>query len=78
MGWLSLNEVKLRQQITRCMRFATLTQIAPLRSANFRYPPTVRRNAVPKKDKKDGREKLKTEKFRNKYRLSCAWQTIPD
>jgi len=33
---------------------------------------------VPKKSKKEGRENLKTEKFRNKYRLSRAWQTIPD
>ena len=33
--------------------------------ANFTYPQNVIRNAVPKKDKKDGRENLKTEKVFN-------------
>ena len=32
---------------------------------NFTYPQNVIRNAVPKKDKKDGRENLKTEKVFN-------------
>ena len=32
---------------------------------NFTYPRNVIRNAVPKKDKKDGRENLKTEKVFN-------------
>jgi len=33
--------------------------------ANFTYPQNVIRNAVPKKDKKDVRENLKTEKVFN-------------
>ena len=33
--------------------------------ANFTYPQNIIRNAVPKKDKKDGRENLKTEKVFN-------------
>jgi len=32
---------------------------------NFFYPQNVIRNAVPKKDKKDGRENLKTEEVFN-------------
>ena len=34
-------------------------------SVNFIYPKNVIRNAVPKKDKNDGRENLKTEKVFN-------------
>ena len=33
-----------------------------LPSVNFTYPQNIIRNAVPKKDKKEGRENLKTEK----------------
>ena len=33
-----------------------------LPSVNFTYPKNIIRNAVPKKDKKEGRENLKTEK----------------
>ena len=35
---------------------------AQICSTNFTYPKNVIRNAVPKKDKKEGRENLKTEK----------------
>ena len=34
-------------------------------SVNFTYPQNIIRNAVPEKDKKDGRENLKTEKVFN-------------
>ena len=53
----------LLDHITRAIRLTPFAQILP--SVNFTYPQNVVRNAVPKKDKKDGQENLKTEKVFN-------------
>ena len=50
----------LGQQADMWLRFRLRPNIA---RRNFTYPQNVVQNAVPKKDKKEGRENLKTEKM---------------
>jgi len=56
---LRFGAIALGQQVDMWLRLR-LRPNSP--SVNFTYPKNIIRNAVPKKDKKEGRENLKTEK----------------